>query len=91
MLDKVKGSSVKRPVLAVPLSILIRKKCVDLRIPAEFVKSMHMTDLQCLILRMEIQNVREHLAYEEKQRLQKQGISQVKDIEGAEVLRFLGR
>lgn len=90
-MDRVKGSSIRRPSLAVPLSILIRKKCVDLRIPAEFVRSMHMTDLQCLILRMEIQNAREHLDYEEKQRLQKQGISQVKDIEGSEVLKFLGR
>lgn len=77
--------------LAVPFSITIFKKCIKFRIDTALIKHLHFFDLQCLIIQFEIQEIREYLENEEKKKLQKRGIKDVKQISGAEAIKFLGR
>lgn len=75
--------------LAVPLSLKILKKCIEYRIDGDLIRRMHFFDLQCIIIQFDIQKVQEYLDSKEKQRLNSQGISEVRQISGNEALRFL--
>lgn len=86
-LPKVK--SLKTP--AVPFSISIFKKCIEHNIDASLVKHLHLYDLQCLIFQFEIDRIKEYLKQKEQEELRKQGIGEVKNISGNDVLKFLGR
>ena len=77
--------------LAVPLSLKIIKKCVEYRVDPALIKHLHFYDLQCLLIQLDIQNIMDYLKSEEKRKLQAHGVREIKDIEGAEVLKFLGR
>lgn len=77
--------------LAVPLSIRIFHKCTLRGIPAELIRHMHFFDLQCLLMRFDIDDAVQYLEQRNKDELHKQGIAEVRDIDGTEALRFLGR
>lgn len=77
--------------LAVPFSITIFKKCVRYQIDSALIKHLHFYDLQCLIMQFEIHDLQEYFKNEQKQRLKSQGIKEIKDISGADAIKFLGR
>ena len=77
--------------LAVPFSVRIFKKCIENRIDPALIKHLHFFDLQCILMQFEIQNIERYLKSEEDRKLHARGISEVKDISGAEAKRFLGR
>lgn len=77
--------------LPVPFSLTILKKCVKYRIDTALIKHLHMFDLQCLLIQFETQDIIQYLKEMEKQQMRSQGIKEVKDISGAEAIKFLGR
>ena len=52
---------------------------------------MHFYDLQCLLLQFDIQDAEQYLDHMKKDQLKKRGISEVREISGAEAVKFLGR
>lgn len=77
--------------LAVPYSITIFKKCVKYQVDSALMKHLHFFDLQCLLIQFETQDILEYLNTEEQKRLRSKGIKEVRDIEGSEAIKFLGR
>lgn len=77
--------------LAVPFSLTIFKKCIKYGIDTTLVKHLHLFDLQCLIIQLETQDVLAYLRQQEREQLRSQGIKEVKDISGADAIKFLGR
>ena len=81
-------SPKNKQTLAVPLSIRIFNKCIDHKIDFSLVKHLHFFDLQCLIMRIEISKIESYLEQEEQAKQREKGVN-VKDITGAEALKFL--
>jgi hypothetical protein len=79
------------PPLAVPRSIRIFQACVKYGIDTALIKHLHMYDLQCLIFQFEIQDVQQYLDAEKRDKMRSQGLKEIKEISGAEAIRFLGR
>ena len=77
--------------LAVPRSILIFKKCVKHGIDSNLIGHLHFFDLQCLIIQFETQEVLTYIEKENEARLHKKGIKEIKQIDGNQALKFLGR
>lgn len=77
--------------LAVPFSIRIFRKCVEYRVDSALMHHLHLYDLECLLIQFDIQRIQEYLDHEQKKAWQAQGIKEVKDINGNEALKFLGR
>ena len=77
--------------LAVPFSLTILKKCVKYRIDAALIKHLHLFDLQCLIMQFETQDILDYLRQKDKEKMRSRGIKEVKDISGADAVKFLGR
>lgn len=90
MVKKLPEQKGMKP-LAVPFSLTILKKCIKYKIDTGLVKHLHLFDLQCLIIQFETQDVLDYLKHQEKERLRSQGIKEVKDISGADAVKFLGR
>jgi hypothetical protein len=83
--DSVKsGNSV-----SVPFSLMIRKKCIKHGIDTQMQKTMHLYDLQCLLIQFEIEDVRHCLEEIHKTKLKQRGISGIRHLNGNEALKFL--
>lgn len=74
-----------------PFSITILKKCIKYRIDSVLIKHLHMFDLQCLLIQFETQDIIQYLKEKEKENMRSRGISEVRDISGADAIKFLGR
>ena len=77
--------------LPVPFSIMILKKCIKYRIDSALIKHLHLYDLQCLIFQFEIQDIQQYLEHKDMEKMKSRGIKEIKDISGAEAIKFLGR
>lgn len=77
--------------LTVPFSIRIFRKCIEYHIDPALIRHLHLYDLECLLIQFDIQKVKEYLDAEQKKSLKSQGIKEIKDIDGNEALKFLGR
>lgn len=89
LLKKLPKTRDNSPKLAVPLSIRMYKKCVEHQIDMSLVKHLHFYDLQCLIIQMDISNIRRYLDSKKKDELNARGISEVEKVSGADAVRFL--
>ena len=79
------------PPLAVPFSLKIFKRCTEYGVAPELIKHLHMYDLQCLLIQFDIQKIEQYLKSEQNRVLRERGIKEVRDIDGTEAVKFLGR
>ena len=90
MVDRLPKTKNTNPP-TVPFSLRIIKKCIEHGVSTELIKHLHLYDLQCLLIQFDIQRIEEYLKAEEKQNMHKRGIKEIKDIDGAQAVKFLGR
>lgn len=72
-----------------PRVITIYKKCVTYNIPDILIKRLHYNDLLLMILGLDIAEIRHILTVEKKQKLQKQGIKEIKKLSAQEAVNFM--
>ena len=77
--------------LAVPFSLRVLKRCVEYGVSADLIKHLHLYDLQCLLIQFDIQKIEQYLRSEESRKMRERGIKEIKDIDGSEAVKFLGR
>lgn len=75
--------------LAVPLSIRVLRKCVSRGVDSLLIKHLHFYDLQCLLMQFDIADIESYLEREGKDKLRRRGIAEVREISGAEAVKFL--
>lgn len=74
--------------MTAPRVITLMKKCVDLKIQDCLIQRLHFTDLYVLILTIDIENIKQALKRERQARTKKSN-SEIRDISGAEAVKFL--
>lgn len=74
-----------------PFSILLLKKCITYGIDGITIKSLHMFDLQALVLQFEIKELETYFYQLNQKKLQERGISEVEKVDGNKALKLFGR
>lgn len=72
-------------------SILLLKKCAKFNIDGYVIKSLHMFDLQELIIEFEISEIESYFEHQRKQKMQSRGICEITKVSGNDALRLFGR
>lgn len=86
--DKLFPNGNRNKTMTAPRVITLMKKCVDLKIQDCLIQRLHFTDLYVLILTIDIENIKQALKRERQARTKKSN-SEIRDISGAEAVKFL--
>ena len=86
--DKLYPNGNRNKPMTAPRVITLMKKCVDLKIQDCLIQRLHFTDLYVLILTIDIENIKQALKRERQARAKKSN-TDIRDISGAEAVKFL--
>lgn len=71
-----------------PRVLTIMQKCVEHKIQDAFIKNLHFNDLYCLIMSLDISNLRQLIKQQNKLKNKNRNVT-IKDISQADAVKFL--
>lgn len=76
-------------ILPVPRVITIYQLCIKHNVPGALIERLHFNDLQLLLMRLDISEIKQILKQQANERQKARGIKEVRELSAGDAVRFL--